>query len=252
MRPAGLAVLLVLCCAAGACAGRQAASAAEPAPRGVAAYLSALRSDDPRRAYALLADDVRKDVPYETFAAEWKASAAEREHQARALEEDLRAGADLGERALVTFPDGTTLGMQRQSGAWRLDVPLLSRTHAATPHVAIELLAAALSERDYDAVMRILTARRREGIGKQVDAFTDSLERHLKSSKDRVGFVGKDRAELQWSDGGTVYKIVLRLEGGEWRVDDVHAWPAPPEAEEPDSGEEEKAGEGDEASPGAP
>jgi hypothetical protein len=226
-----LAVLL----SAAACSPRGAARASEPASNGVSAYLAALRSDDPRHAYSLLSDEVRKEMPYETFAALWKQHATERAYQARALEEDLKGGADLGERAKVTLPDGKSLSLHRQSGTWRLDVPLLSRTHAATPHVAVEVFAEALVRRDYEAVMRILTARRREGIGKQVDNFVTSLERHLGDPKHRIATIGKDRAELQWTDAGVVYKVVLRLEGDEWRIDDVHAWPAPPEGDEPES-----------------
>ncbi len=234
MKRVALAVLLTA--AAAACGPRGAARASEPAAHGVSAYLAALRSDDPRRAYSLLSDEVRKEMPYDSFAALWKQHATERAYQARALEEDLKGGADLGERAKVTLPDGKSLSLHRQSGTWRLDVPLLSRTHAATPHVAVEVFAEALVGRDYDAVMRILTARRREGIGKQVDAFVSSLERHLGDPKHRVAFIGKDRAELQWTDAGMVYKVVLRLEGDEWRIDDVHAWPAPPDGEEPATG----------------
>lgn len=233
MMRAALALCLAACGALAGCAGRTAARASEPAQNGVSAYLSALRSDDPHRAYSLLSRDVRKDLPYDTFAALWKENAAERAHQARALEEDMRGGADLGERARVTLEDGKTLSLNRQTGGWRLEVPLLSRTHAATPHVAVEVFAAALGARDYEAVMRILTSRRRDGIGQRVDGFVRSLERHLSDIKHKVSFIGKDRAELQWTEAGREYKIILRLEGEEWRVDDVHDRPAPMEEEEP-------------------
>jgi hypothetical protein len=236
MLKAALAVLL----AAAACGPRGAARASEPAANGVSAYLAALRSDDPRLAYALLSDDTRKEIPYESFVALWKEHATERAHQAQALEEDLKGGADLGERAKVSFPDGKSLSLHRQSGTWRLDVPLLSRTHAATPHVAVEAFAAALLARDYEAVMRILTARRREGIGKQVDSFVSSLEKHLADPVHRIATIGKDRAELQWTEGGMVYKVVLRLDGDEWRVDDVHAWPAPAEGSDEGAPAEKK------------
>jgi len=226
----GLTLSLAALVASTGCGGG--ASASEPAARGVSAYLDALRSDDARRAYSLLSDEVRKEVSYDAFAAQWKEQKAERQEQARALEQDLRGGADLGERAKVAFPDGKSLTLHRQSGAWRMEVPLLSRTHAATPHVAIELFAEALTGRDYEAVMRILTARRRDGIGRQVDDFVASLARHLGDARHKVSFVGKDRAELQWDDGEMQYKVVLRLEGDEWRVDDVHARPVPPTGEE--------------------
>lgn len=237
-------VALAVCLAAAGCAARGAARASEPVSNGVSAYLAALRSDDPHRAYSLLSSDARKEVSFETFAALWKEHRAEREQQARALEEDLRGGADLGERARVSLEGGKTVGLRRQPGGWRLDVPLLSRTHAATPHVAVEVFAAALTARDYEAVMRILTSRRRDGIGKRVDDFVGSLERHLGDARHRVSFIGKDRAELQWSENGRSYKIILRLEGDEWRVDDVHDVPASPADEEPGEAAAPKETEG--------
>jgi hypothetical protein len=204
-----------------------AARAREPAARGVEAYLDALRDDDARRAYSLLTDEVRREISYDAFAAQWKEQKAERQQQVRALEEDLRGGADLGERAKVSFPDGKALSLHRQSGSWRLEGPLLSRVHAASPHVAIELFAEALAARNYESVMRLLTARRREGIGRQVDAFSASLLRQLGDARHKISTVGKDRAELQWDDGEMQYRVILRLEGDEWRVDDVHARPTP-------------------------
>jgi hypothetical protein len=40
--------------------------------------------------------------------------------------------------------------------------------------------------------------------------------------------LGKDRAELHWEDEEFRYKIVLRREGDEWRVDDVFIRAQPP------------------------
>jgi hypothetical protein len=231
---ASVGVLLSAGCGGGA------ARAREPAQQGVSAYLDALRSDDARRAYSLLTDDVRKEISYDAFAALWKEQKVERQQQAQALEQDLRGGADLGERAKVSFPDGKALSLHRQSGSWRLELPLLSRTHAATPHIAVEVFAEALNGRNYDAVMHILTARRREGIGRQVDDFVASLARHLADAKHKIAFVGKDRAELQWDDGQMQYKVVLRLEGEEWRVDDVHARQTPADGDEDAAGAGEK------------
>ena len=53
----------------------------------------------------------------------------------------------------------------------------------------------------------------------QVDAFTDSLIRNLEAP---IHFIGKRGAELRWEDGDKRYRVVLRKEGDEWRIDDVH------------------------------
>jgi hypothetical protein len=207
--------------------GGGATSARQPAARAAHAYLAALRTDDPARAYSMLASAVRKDLPYEAFKLSWREHRAERQDQAIALADGLKSDGDLGERARVTFDDGRTATLRREAGAWRLETGLLATTHAATPHVAIERFADALSARSYDDVMRILTSRRREGLGQQVDAFVASLKKQLGDARHRVEFVGRDRAELSWDDGDIHYRVVLRLEGEEWRVDDVHLQPVP-------------------------
>src|SRR6266545_977265 len=122
---------------------RRAAPAREAGKPGVVGLPDALRSDDAHRAYSLLTENVRKEITYDAFAAQWKEQKAERQQQARTLAEDLRGGADLGERARVAFPDGKALSLHRQSGNWRLEAPLLARIHAATPHIAVELFAEA-------------------------------------------------------------------------------------------------------------
>ena len=98
-------------------------------------------------------DEVREEIPYETFAALWKEHATERALPGPRPGGGPKGGADLGERAKVTLPDGKCCSLTGRA-APGLDVPLLSRSHAATPHVAVEAFAEALVGRDYDAVMR--------------------------------------------------------------------------------------------------
>lgn len=223
-RRARLAIALsgALVASLAGCGARQDASARQPAARAVEAYLDALRDDDPRRAYAMLSSQARKELPFEAFALRWRESKAERAQQATGLAEGLQSDGDLGERARVTLADGKTATLRREGGAWRLETGLLAATHASSPHVAIELFADALQAKSYEDVLRVLTARRRDGLGRQVDRFVASLRKHLGDARHRVEFVGKDRAELAWEDGELRYKVVIRLEGEEWRIDDVH------------------------------
>ena len=51
----------------------------------------------------------------------------------------------------------------------------------------------------------------------------------------RIDEFGTDRAELRWDENGIRYRIVLRKEDDEWRVDDIYIRPAPKE-DEPDKG----------------
>lgn len=224
-------VALVLCltfalgCGGSALSGRR---ATPPAANGVRELISALRADDPKRAYGMLSDDVRAKLSFDDFALMWNDSKAERAMQARALEEGLRGDPDLGERSRVVFRDGRSVGLTREQGVWRLESALMSGSHASRPHDAVRLLAEALSARDYERVLRVLTGRRRDAIRNQVDRFTGSLVDHIDGA---IHFVGKDGAEMRWDDGDTRYRITLKKEGDEWRVDDIHITPAPPRPE---------------------
>ena len=199
---------------------------ASPAAAGVRAYIEALRSDDPGPAYALLGKEVRRNLTFDEFALAWTHSARERASQARSLEEGLKGDPDLGEQSRVAFADGKTVYLLRQAGTWKLESALVSRYHSAKPRDAIQIFAEALAARDYEGVMRILTSRRRNGIRKQVDRFATSLLGHL---DDEISLVGKEKATLRWEEDGTRYRIVLRKEGQEWLVDDIHIRAAPTE-----------------------
>jgi hypothetical protein len=229
-------VLLAVALAAG-CGAAGARSA--PASLGVRGLVHALRTDDPRAAYALLSDDVRRDVGFDEFALQWKQTAAERAWQARALEESLRGDPDVGERARVAYGDGKTVELEREGDRWRLESALVSRVRASRPRDAIRQLAEALRARDLDGALRVLTARRRDGLARQIEGFVAGISRRI---DDRIEEVGTDRAELRWDENGVRYRIVLRREDDEWRVDDVHVRVLPEEEgeEEGDEGDGER------------
>ncbi len=194
-----------------------------PAQRGVTALIAALRADDPRAAYALLASPTRKRVSYEEFALQWKASAVERAWQADRLDEALRASPDVDERAQLSYADGRTISLAREGARWRLDDALVSRIRAARPRDAVKMFSAAMRSRDLEAVLRTLTLRRREGLARQVEGFLAGLDRKV---DDRLEEVSPDRAELRWEEQGLRYRIVLLREDGEWRIDDIHILPS--------------------------
>jgi hypothetical protein len=204
------------------CGGAARIGGERSAAAGLRSYIDALRDDNARRAYDMLTDETRRAISYERFAVTWRETEGERRAQAKALEEELRAGPDLGERAQVRYGDGKTVSLIRENGRWRLEASLVARAHASRPVDAVRILAEALASRDYDALMRALTARRRNGITREVDRFSTSLIEHLGSE---ISIIGPDRAELTWDTDTTRYKLILRKEGQEWRVDDIHIRP---------------------------
>lgn len=219
---------LALCLAAAAvaitaaCGG--AAGPAVPAATGVRAYIAALKSNDPRDAYDLLAAPVRKKVSYEEFALSWKQTEKERAWQAKVLEESLKGNPDVGERALISYSDGKLVQLEREGKTWRLDSELVSRSRARRPRDAIRLFADAIAARDISGVLGVLTQRRRDGLTKQVEGFVAGIGKRI---NEKIDEFGNDRAELRWDENGIRYRIVLRKEDDEWRVDDIYIRPVP-------------------------
>jgi hypothetical protein len=199
-----------------------------PAADGVRAYVRALRDNDPREAYALLAAETRKQVSFDEFALAWKQSDKERGWQIRVLEDSLKGNPDVGERALISFSDGKLVQLEREGKTWRLESELVSRSRAKQPRDAIRLFAEAIAARDVTGVLGALTQRRRDGLTRQVEGFVAGIGKRI---NDRIDQFGNDRAELRWDENGIRYRIVLRKEEEEWRVDDIYIRPAPRDEE---------------------
>lgn len=210
---------------------------APPAQDGVVALVKALRGDDPRAAYALLSRQTRKQVSFEEFVVQWKATAEERAWQAARLAEALEGVPDVGERAAVTYPDGKSVTLEREGARWRLEAALVSRVRAAKPRDAIRMFADAIRHRDLESLLRTLTMRRRDGLHRQIDGFLAGIDRKVDGKLEEIG---TERAELRWDENGVRFRIVLRREEDEWRIDDIHIHPVP---------RNELLGDGDEPSP---
>jgi hypothetical protein len=214
-----LAVVMSLVVAA--CGGPRGPSG--KAADGVKAYLAALKSDDPKDAYAMLDSVTRRRVSFDEFARQWKAGAKERAWQVQALEASLKGNPDVGERALIGYSDGKLVQLEREGEVWRLESELVSRSRAKKPRDAIRLFADAVTQRDVSGMLGILTTRRREGIAKQVEGFVAGIGKHVNGQLEEL----TDRAELRWDENGIRYRIVLKKEDDEWRIDDIYIRPAP-------------------------
>ena len=216
----------VLAVALAACGGP--AGPSSPAADGVRAYVRALKADDPRGAYKLLSSETRRKISYDEFALQWKQADKERQWQLQKLEESLQVNRDVGERAVISFSDGKLVQLEREGTAWRLESELVSRSRAKRPRDAIRLFADAIAQRDINAALGVLTQRRREGLTKQVEGFVAGIGKRI---NDRIDEYGTDRAELRWDENGIRYRIILRKEEDEWRVDDISIRPAPKDEE---------------------
>jgi hypothetical protein len=226
---------LAIVFAVAACRGGRGPST--PAADGVREYLRALKSNDAHDAYDLLSSDARKKLSYDEFALQWKQTEQERQWQAKVLEDSLKGNPDVGERALVSFSDGKLVQLEREGKTWRLESELVSRSRAKRPRDAIRLFADAVAARDVSGALNVLTQRRRDGLAKQIEGFITGLSKHVSGPLDELG----DRAELRWDENGIRYRIVLRKEDDEWRIDDIYIRPAPKEEESDKGGDIEGA-----------
>jgi hypothetical protein len=217
-----LALVLVLA----ACGGP--AGPSSPAADGVRTYVNALKANDPHAAYGLLSSDARKTLSFDEFALAWKQSDKERQWQVKVLEESLKGNPDVGERALINYSDGKLVQLEREGRAWRLESELVSRSRAKRPRDAIRLFADAIAQKDINRVLGVLTQRRRDGLTKQVEGFVAGIGKRINGPIEELS---TDRAELRWDENGIRYRIVLRKEDDEWRVDDIYIRPAPKEDE---------------------
>ena len=197
---------------------------ASHAADGVRAYVQALRSNDAHDAYELMSSDARKQISFDEFALQWQKSGGEREWQAKALEDSLKGNPDVGERALVSYSDGKLVQLEREGKTWRLESELVGRSRSKEARDAIRLFADAISARDVTGALDVLTQRRRDGLMKQVEGFISGLAKH---QNDRLDPESADRAELRWDENGVRYRIVLRKDNDEWRIDDIYIRPAP-------------------------
>jgi hypothetical protein len=222
--PIGLVVVV----AVAACAG-PAASSSAAASDGVRAYLAALQSNNPADAYKLLSDAAKQKMSFEEFSLQWRQTTAERDWQVHALEASVKGNPDVGERALFSYSDGKRVELDREGKSWRLESELVSRSRAKEPRDAIRLFADAISARDINAIMNVLSQRRRDALQKQVEGFVAGV---VKRINDRVDQIAPDRAEMRWDENGLRYRIVLRKEDDEWRVDEIYVRPAPKEEED--------------------
>ena len=109
---------------------------------------------------------------------------------------------------------------------WRLESELVTPSKAKRPYDAIREFAAAIQQRDIGRILSILSERRRLGMQRQIEGFVNGIGKHAGDKMDRQG---DSKATLTWDDNNITYKIVLKKEDDEWRIDDVYIRPKNPD-----------------------
>jgi len=216
-------------------------------------YHEALEREDPKAAYALLGQAVQQSLPYEQFAQQWQDTKPERSAQAAQLSQVLRGdlaravapaeprrpdavgpggppgpveAPTLTVRAVVTLPQGAQLILTPapvaqfvagQSSAWRVLDPDLRVVRAQTPEAALRLLLAAAEQRNYPALLRLLTKSERQSLEAELAERIERLRANL--SRGQPIETSADRARIQYDPR---FFIDLRREQDGWRIADFN------------------------------
>jgi hypothetical protein len=206
----------MLCC----CAARQ-----EPeSPREtLEAYARALEEGRVRDAYALLTDEAKKSTPFEAFARMVKENPEEIREIVRALS---RPASPPVVTAQVTTPDGESLRLLYEDGAWRVDASAVDLYNQETPEAAVASFVRAFENKRYDVLMRFVPDGESEGLNaeklkqafegeqrEEVERLTQALRAALPTARvERLG----ERATMSYGAGGTVELI---REEGLWKIE---------------------------------
>lgn len=221
LRPSVVGIGVLCACLLAACSK----SEGPPHPRSaVDAYTAALREGRTRDAYELLSAEAQKTLSFEAFDRMVRENPSELEAMLDALQ---RPSADPYVTARITAPDGETLLLVYEDGAWRVDASAVDLFGQRTPEQAVRSFLRAFEGRRYDILLRFVPDAHREGLdaetlkkaweGEQKEEMAQlvsSLAAGLAEA--RVEVVG-DRATLVYGSGSTVE---LLREHGLWKIED--------------------------------
>lgn len=214
---AGLSALLV----ASACATSRPATPEDA----LSAYARALREGQARDAYDLLSIEAKKDIPYASF----QRILRENPDEAIALGRSLaQPAAPPKVTAVVKAPNGESLLLVLEDGAWRIDGSAIDLYGQGTPELALRSFVRAFKNRRYDVLLRFVPEAEREGLdAKKLEsawageekAELEGLVAAVESSLPTASLeVTGDRATMAFGTGGTVELV---RESGLWKVEDL-------------------------------
>jgi hypothetical protein len=188
-------------------------------------YATALREGDAERAYSLLSEEARRTMPFESF----QRMLAENPSEVREVAEALSRPAEpLQVTAVISSPEGETLHLVYEDGAWKADVSAVDLYSQATPLAALSAFVRAFEAKRYDVLMRFVPLQKREGLDeKRLEQAwegdqKEEMQRLIEGLKSQLGTAKVEilgsRATVAYGAGGTVQ---LLLEDGAWKIEDL-------------------------------
>jgi len=191
----------------------------------LSAYAAALRAGKAREAYDLLSAEAKKDIPYASFQRILRENPDEAVAIGRALSQPA---APPRVTAVVKAPNGESLLLVLEDGAWRVDGSAIDLYGQGTPETALRSFVRAFKNRRYDVLLRFVPEGEREGLdAKKLEsawageerAELEGLVAAVESSLPSASLeVTGDRATMAFGTGGTVELV---RERGLWKVEDL-------------------------------
>ena len=188
-----------------------ATSTADGPKQMVERYIAAINRDDPQAAYALLGEQVQRQITAAEFAARWKQVKPELRRQASQLGSSAERPMEIG--ATVTYRGGTRARLRFADGQWRIDGGISVSFQTATPLEALRTFIRAVERRSYDAVLKLLSRSVRQSIERDINDRLAKLKRWL--GRDGEVEITGDRARVRYD---ARYKIELVNEDGQWKI----------------------------------
>jgi hypothetical protein len=187
-------------------------------------YARALQSGHALEAYDYLSDDAKKGIPFEAFERMMKENPEDAKAVAAAL---MRPSGAATVTATVSAPDGNTLLLRYESGAWRIDRSAIDLYAQDTPEAALRGFVRAFENKRYDVLLRFVPENKKEGLdavrlktffeGDEKDEMvrlTQAIRASLPTASiENLG----DRATMSYGAGGAVE---LLREHGVWKIEE--------------------------------
>jgi hypothetical protein len=214
-----------LCCGwGGALTACSAEKTVQSPQQALDAYANALAAGQTRQAYDLLSDEAKNSMSFEAF----ERMVRENPEEISEIVQSLgRPAADPLVTATVTTPDGESLLLVYEEGAWRVDGSAIDLYSQATPRQTVTSFIRAFENKRYDVLIRFVPEAKREGLDEkklksawegeqraEVQRLTQALKAALPTA--RVELLG-DRATMAYGAGGTVELV---REQGNWKVEE--------------------------------
>ena len=193
-------------------AGQGCGGAQTPDPSAaLARYRAAAETGDAEALYGLLSRDAQRRYNREEIAAFISADGVELQERSKAF---ANAGVFAEIRAEVRLANGQVAALRLEDGRYRVSSAQALPTVSASPVQALSRLRAAIQDRDYRALLRLLSSEARTAAEQERAILLDDLGQPSSLSIEVDG----DRARVTLPSGR---EISLKREDGSWRFDDL-------------------------------